>query len=55
VEGFKELYPQRGALKWFVNLCLWKFVEIHDHDLDKEIGETVEAAVKEMKEGEENE
>jgi len=44
VDRFRELYPQRGALKWFVNLCLVKFAEIHDHDLDREIGEVVEAA-----------
>ena len=49
VEAFRELYPQRGALKHFFNVCLKKFVEIHDHDYDREIGETVEGALEEIK------
>ncbi len=48
VDGFRELYPQRGALKIFVNSCLRKFAEIHDHDLDGEITKTVEFALEEM-------
>ena len=50
VEAFRELYPQRGALKTFFNACLKKLVEIHDHDMDREIAETVEGALEEIKE-----
>ena len=49
VEALRELYPQRWALKTFFNACLWKLVEIHDHDMDKEIAETVEGALEELK------
>ena len=53
VDGFRELYPQRGALKTFMNKCLKKFTEIHDHDEEAVVRQAVEEAVGEMKEEEE--
>ena len=29
LDAFKSIYPMRGAIKWFVNQCLERFVEIH--------------------------
>ena len=41
-EKFREFYPQNGALQWFVNECLKKFVQIHDPKVDLEIHDTVQ-------------
>lgn len=53
IDAFRELYPQRGAMKSFFNKCLRKFVEIHDHDEEAVVRMAVEEAVKEMEEEEE--
>ncbi len=50
INAFRELYPQRGAMKTFFNTCLEKFLEIHNHDYDREISETVGATLEEMQE-----
>jgi hypothetical protein len=39
---FREFYPQNGALQWFLNECLRKFVQIHDPKVDLEIEDTVQ-------------
>ena len=49
VDALKVIYPAKGSLKYFLNLCLRKFEQIHEHDLDKEIEKTVKSAEKEMK------
>ena len=51
VENFRELYPQRGALKTFFNACLKRFAEVHDHEsMSRELSITVEEAVEDLKE-----
>jgi hypothetical protein len=50
VDQFREVFPHRGMLKYFMNLCLVKFNEIHDHTLDEEVAEVTELASKEMSE-----
>ncbi len=49
VDEFKLIFPSRGMLKFFLNLSLKKFNELHDHTvLDGEVSEAVESAAAEM-------
>lgn len=49
-EAFREMFPQQGSLKWFFNLCLENFVNIHRTDeTDQEIRSSVSQALEDMK------
>ena len=55
LDRFKELYPQHGAIKWFVNKCFEKFME-QVTDTDELIHDVVsETLTDEMQEEEYNE
>jgi len=49
LKRFKELFPQNGALKWFLNGCFAEFFVRYEYDVDKDIRESVEAAIGRMK------
>ena len=40
-EKFREYFPQKGALQWFVNECLKTFERIHDPKVGQEIEDVI--------------
>ena len=49
VAAFREMFPQQGSIKWFFQLCLENFVNIHRPDeTNQEIRSAVSQAVEDM-------
>ena len=48
---FRELFPQAGSLKWFLNEVLRSFFEIHNPKFDEDLRESVRKTVESLKEG----
>lgn len=48
LDRFREILPQHGSIKWFVNECFRKFEERHNINLTEEIEDAVDAVLKEL-------
>jgi len=47
---FKELFPQHGSIKWFINECFRYFTEKYSYNFDDDLSESVEAALRSIEE-----
>ena len=51
LKRFREVFPQHGSLKWFINECFRKFYERYEVGADEAIRDSVAAALEGLKDG----
>jgi len=50
MKRFREIFPQSGSLKWFLNGVFEEFFARYDYDSKQDIRESVDAALSRMDE-----